>query len=233
MPETDIISNTNTVVDRVMNGIINDIISGKIKPGDKLSTETELSQQYSAGRNSVREAIKMLQAFGVVYIKRADGTYVSQKYEQKMLDPMLYSLILINNSKDDFVDLRAMIDIGVLNVIISRKDFSKFLPELYLTFGNLTAELHSEHPDLEKVIELDNRFHAEIASAANNQMINTIVSYITRLTLPSRLDTTKSIIESGHIDEFCALHRDILNVIEERRVNDITKVVYDHYVYWK
>ena len=175
----------------------------------------------------------MLQAFGVVYIKRADGTYVSQKYEQKMLDPMLYSLILINNSKDDFVDLRAMIDIGVLNVIISRKDFSKFLPELYLTFGNLTAELHSEHPDLEKVIELDNRFHAEIASAANNQMINTIVSYITRLTLPSRLDTTKSIIESGHIDEFCALHRDILNVIEERRVNDITKVVYDHYVYWK
>lgn len=233
MPETDIISHTNTVVDRVMNGIINDIISGKIKPGDKLSTETELSQQYSAGRNSVREAIKMLQAFGVVYIKRADGTYVSQKYEQKMLDPMLYSLILINNSKDDFVDLRAMIDIGVLNVIISRKDFSKFLPELYLTFGNLTAELHSEHPDLEKVIELDNRFHAEIASAANNQMINTIVSYITRLTLPSRLDTTKSIIESGHIDEFCALHRDILNVIEERRVNDITKVVYDHYVYWK
>ena len=40
MPETDIISHTNTVVDRVMNGIINDIISGKIKPGDKLSTET-------------------------------------------------------------------------------------------------------------------------------------------------------------------------------------------------
>lgn len=226
-------SQASTVVDRVMNGIVDEIIQGKIKPGDKLATEAELSQQFNAGRNSVREAIKMLQAFGVVYIKRADGTYVSNDYEQKMLDPMLYGMILENDCGDDFVDLRAVMDIGVLNVIIQRKDFSKFLPKLYLTFGELTAELHSEHPDVQKAIELDNRFHAEIAAAASNPMINTIVDYINRLTYLSRLKSTKTVIESGDVDNFCALHRDILNVIEERRVGDISKVVYDHYVYWK
>ncbi len=234
MPEdgTNIQTN-NTVVDRVTNCIIDELISGKIKPGDKLATEPELSVKYNAGRNSVREAIKMLQAFGVVYIKRADGTYINDSYEQKMLDPMLYSLILKDRSRDDIVDLRAMIDIGTLNVIILRKDFSKFLPQFYMTFGELTSELHSAHPDVDKVIELDNRFHTDIAQAANNPMINTMVEYINRLTHPSRLETTRLIIEKGNIDEFCALHRDILNVIEERRVNDITKVVYDHYIYWK
>lgn len=233
MPDKDKHTQANTVVDRVMNGIINEIISGKIKPGDKLATELELSQQFGAGRNSVREAVKMLQAFGVLYIKRADGTYVSSSYEQKMLDPVLYSLILRHNSRDDFVDLRAMMDIGVLNVIIQRKDFTRFLPKLYLTFGELTAELHSEQPDVNRVVELDNRFHAEIAGAANNPMINTIVEYINRLTLPSRLETSRSVIENGNIDDFCALHREMINVIEERRVRDITKVVYDHYIYWK
>lgn len=232
MPEKEL-QQANTVVDRVMNGIINDIIAGKIKPGEKLATEPELSQQYGAGRNSVREAIKMLQAFGVVYIKRADGTYVSESYEQKMLDPALYSLILRQNSRDDFVDLRAMMDIGVLNVIISRKDFTKCLPGLYLTFGELTAELHKEKPDIDKVMELDNRFHAEIGSSANNPMINTIVEYINRLTYPSRFETTKSVLENGNIDEFCSLHKEMISVIEERRISDITKVVYDHYVYWK
>lgn len=226
-------NNVNTVVDRVVNGIVNEIISGRIKPGDKLATEAELSQQFGAGRNSVREAIKMLQAFGVVYIKRADGTYVSSSYDKKMLDPMLYSLILQPNSRNDFVDLRAMIDIGVLNVIVQRKDLSNFLPGIYLTFGELTAELHAEHPDPDKVIELDNCFHSKIASAAQNPMINTMVEYINRLTLPSRTDTTCSVIESGGIEDFVALHRELINVIEERRVNDITKVVYDHYVYWK
>lgn len=224
---------TNTVVDRVVNGLVNDIISGRLKPGDKLETEAELSARFGAGRNSVREAVKMLQAFGVLYIKRADGTYVANSYDSRMLDPMLYSLILQENSRKDFVDLRAMIDIGVLNVLVLRKDITNFLPGIYLTFGELTAELHTEHPDADKVNELDNRFHFEIACAAQNPMIETMVQYINRLTLPSRTETTRRVIESGNIDEFVALHREWINVIEERRVDDITKVVYDHYVYWK
>lgn len=36
--------------------------------------------------------MKKLQAYGILYIKRADGTFVSENYNQKMLDPMLYSI---------------------------------------------------------------------------------------------------------------------------------------------
>ena len=32
--------------------------------------------------------MKRLQAYGILYIKRADGTFVSENYNQKMLDPM-------------------------------------------------------------------------------------------------------------------------------------------------
>ena len=113
-----------SVVDQVMDGIISQIIDGTLHPGDKLPTEMELCKQFGAGRNSVREAVKKLQAYGILYIKRADGTFVSENYNQKMLDPMLYSIILQKNSWQEFVELRSVIDIGTLNIIIQRNDIA-------------------------------------------------------------------------------------------------------------
>ena len=139
-----------SVVDQVADGIISRIIDGSLHPGDKLPTEMELCRQFGAGRNSVREAVKKLQAYGILYIKRADGTFVSESYNQKMLDPMLYSIILQKNSWRDFVELRSVIDIGTLNVVIQREDIASFLPDLYWTFGELSAELHSPNPSVDR-----------------------------------------------------------------------------------
>lgn len=222
-----------SVVDQVMDGIIRQIISGELVPGGKLPTEMELCRQFGAGRNSVREAVKKLQAYGILYIKRADGTFVSETYNRKMLDPMLYSLILQHNSWKDFVELRAVIDIGTLNIIVQRTDINSFLPELYRTYGELSAELHSPEPSLERVLELDMKFHSRIAGAANNPMLETITEYITLLTLPSRRETTRKVMESGEIDNFVELHRRLLTVIERHQTEEIVRAVQDHYVYWK
>ena len=152
-----------SVVDQVMDGIISQIIDGTLHPGDKLPTEMELCKQFGAGRNSVREAVKKLQAYGILYIKRADGTFVSENYNQKMLDPMLYSIILQKNSWQEFVEMRSVIDIGTLNIIIQRNDITSFLPDLYRTFGELSAEMHSPEPSVDKVLELARLTGAEAA----------------------------------------------------------------------
>lgn len=222
-----------SVVDQVVDGIISEIIQGKLVPGGKLPTEMELCTQFGAGRNSVREAVKELQAYGILYIKRAEGTFVSENYSHKMLDPMLYSIILQKNSWQDFVDLRAAIDIGTLNVILMRQDVTAFLPDLYRAYGDLSAEMHTPHPSVERALDLDSRFHTRIADAAQNPMLSTITEYITRLTLPSRLETTRSIIESGDIERFVDLHRQMLTVIERRQLELIPQTVQDHYVFWK
>lgn len=224
-----------SVVDQVMDGIISQIIDGTLHPGDKLPTEMELCKQFGAGRNSVREAVKKLQAYGILYIKRADGTFVSENYNQKMLDPMLYSIILQKNSWQEFVELRSVIDIGTLNIIIQRNDITSFLPDLYRTFGELSAEMHSPEPSVDKVLELDSQFHTQIANAAQNPMLATITEYITRLTLPSRLETTRKVLAKGEeeIERFVELHRQLLSVIERRQGDEIAATVQDHYIFWK
>lgn len=221
-----------SVVDRVADGIISGIISGRFQPGSKLPTEIELCREYEAGRNSVREAVKKLEANGVVYIKRADGTFVSETYNQKLLDPMLYQIILKKNSWQDFVQLRAVIEIGTLNVILENDLNEEKIKKLYEIQEKMEAALKEETPDPDKIMETDTEFHAGIAALSDNPQLVTITEYITRLTVPSRMDAICRVIEKGEVCHFAELHREILEVISKKEKDKIVQTVTDHYVYW-
>ena len=90
-------------------------------------------------------------------------------------------------------------------------------------------------PLVDEVLELDSQFHTQIANAAQNPMLATITEYITRLTLPSRLETTRKVLAKGEeeIERFVELHRQLLSVIERRQVDEIAATVQDHYIFWK
>ena len=221
-----------SVVDRVVDGIVSWIISGEFQPGSKLPTEVELCRQYEAGRNSVREAIKKLEANGVVYIKRADGTFVSETYNQKLLDPMLYQIILKKNSWKDFVQLRAVIEIGTLNVILENDPDEEKIRNLYEIQEKMEAALNEKEPDPNRIMRTDTEFHAGIAALSDNPQIVTITEYITRLTVPSRLEAICKVIKKGEVSHFAELHREILEVISKREKDKIVQTVTDHYVYW-
>jgi GntR family transcriptional regulator len=55
------------------------IESGKIGPGDHLPTELELRSQYDASRNTIRDAIKLLIASGLVETRPGQGTFAAKR----------------------------------------------------------------------------------------------------------------------------------------------------------
>ncbi len=222
-----------SVAERVIDGVITDIIEGRLSPGDQLPTEMELCRKYGAGRNSVREAVKQLQAYGVVYIKRADGTFVSEEYNQRMLDPMLYSIILKKNSWRDFVELRSVIDIGTLHVLVGKKSTEKLFPRLRKLLDKMDQEIHKREPSVDRIMEIDRAFHSLMAEGTDNPQLVTITEYITRLTMPSRVNTVRDVLEKGDVDNFIRLHRQWLEVLETGAADKIDETVLDHYVYWK
>ena len=227
------VNEKTSVVDRVLDGIITEIIEGKLNPGDKLPTEPELCKQYGAGRNSVREAIKKLEANGVVYIKRADGTFVSENYNHKMLDPMLYNIILQKNSWKDFVNLRFVIDIGTLEFIIKTSPEGEKFNDVRRILLQMEAELCEEEPCIDNLLELDRRFHALLVEKAKNPQLITITEYVTRLTLPSRRETIEKILKEGDTSDFINLHRQMLEIVEKKQMDKVVDTVMNHYKYWK
>ena len=55
------------------------IKSGKLAPNAKLPTEGELSEEYDASRNTVREAIRRLTDEGLLESRPGQGTFVARK----------------------------------------------------------------------------------------------------------------------------------------------------------
>lgn len=226
------IKNTS-VVDAVKDWVIDQLIKGNLRPGSKLPTETELRENLGASRNSVREAIKQLEAYGVVYIKRAEGTFVSDSYDPKMLSPVMYSIILQNNSWEDFVDLRRAIDIGTLYVIMNKAITDKQLDRLQEAIARLEETVNSSELDVVKITKADCDFHNEIIRMTGNPQLTTLSVFVNRITVPSREKTTGKVIESGQIESYVRLHRQLYNIIAERDRNGIEKAVMDHYYFWE
>lgn len=57
------------------------IESGALEPGQQLRTEIELRDRYGASRNTIRDAIKLLTAWGLTEIRPGQGTFVVRKIE--------------------------------------------------------------------------------------------------------------------------------------------------------
>ncbi len=235
MIEKSYLNNTiggKTVVDKIVDNIANAIINGELKPGEKLPTEKELCESMDVGRNSVREAIKILEAYGVVHIRRAEGTFVNKEYDSKMLYPILYGIILQEDYIDQMIELRKVIDIGVLQVAAS-KISEKSLETVRQSLRNLEGEILKPNPDPELIFEVDAAFHEAIFSVTDNILLKSICNYVDNITRKSRIYANEEILKLNEVDKFIDLHRRMVNVIAEKQIELVPLIVTEHYQFWE
>lgn len=107
-----------SISDIITKRITDALIQGDLKPGDQIPTEMEFSERLKVSRNAVREAIKGLVAFGVLEIRRSEGTFVVKEYNQKLLDPLLYGLILSDHSMMELLEFKLGIASSLLYLSI-------------------------------------------------------------------------------------------------------------------
>jgi len=223
---------TQSVVDGVQGWIVDQIIDGTLKPGDKLPTELEICRSLGVGRNSVREAIKKLEAYGVIYIKRAEGTFIAQKYSQKMLDPLLYGLILQNDDWESFIDLRRAIDIGLMYVVIRQEKSLEDMAGLHRALANLEELTADPNATVQDIQEADSKFHRCLAQMSHNSQLITVSDYINRMTIPTRLEATRFILEQGQRENYIRMHQQIARIVETSDETQIEEAINSHYVFW-
>lgn len=66
------------VVERIASALKSDIVRGRFRPGDALPSERELATRYDVNRSSIREAMKRLEALGLVTIRHGGATRVTE-----------------------------------------------------------------------------------------------------------------------------------------------------------
>lgn len=109
-----------SVVQSVINCLTDAMRNKELKPGDRIPPEPDLAASLGVARSSVREAIKILTYLGVLESKRSEGTFVCSGFKESMIDPMIYGIILNQDSFENLMELREMTETGIMRLAIQK-----------------------------------------------------------------------------------------------------------------
>lgn len=223
--------NSSSVVQQVIDALTQAMIDRELKPGDKIPTELELSESLGVGRLSIREAIKVLVYYGVLEIRRPEGTFVCRGFSDSMIDPMLYGIILHeDDSYASIKELRQMMEVGVIRLAMHKcSDEDK--RELLKKYNVFKAAVNQESISVQEVFEADNEFHRVVSSMGGNPLIDRINSLVRTLTYDIRYRTVKNMIESGKARTLLLAHKKIYDAIVNKDESNIEDIVDYGYFY--
>ena len=94
----------------VANQIMRQIEEGKLKPGQKLPTQMELSKQFGVGMSSIREAVNVLEVMGYLKVSHGSGTYIRSEipFSKTLLEKLENDLRFI--STYELLELRELLE---------------------------------------------------------------------------------------------------------------------------
>jgi GntR family transcriptional repressor for pyruvate dehydrogenase complex len=141
------------------------ILTGRVKAGNRLSPERELAEQFGVSRVTVRDALRSLEAMGLIEVKvgARGGAFVTAPTGSKVAQTMSDMVLMSATTPEDIVEARLMVELGTVTLACSRvtPDELVQLRELCvrgraaLSAGTYTRELSWD-------------FHSRLAQAAHN-----------------------------------------------------------------
>ncbi len=173
-------SAVNTVIDTVERLIM----TKQLRPGDRLPSELELTKSLATSRGSIREAMKVLASFGVIDIRRGDGTYVSESMSQHLFDHLLFRMILSDVDKERLHELRELIEVGLVKLVVANAGEEE-LDAIAAAHQRMADEIARKTQDPARFAELDVAFHRAMAKATKNVLIERIYGFTLELFTPS------------------------------------------------
>jgi GntR family transcriptional repressor for pyruvate dehydrogenase complex len=167
--------------DKIIEQIVDALLRGDLKPGDRLPTERDLATSFSVSRTVVREAVKILAGRGVVEVRHGSGIYIAAD-EATVLERL------------DQVNLQdaLLIDLFAVRKVLETKIAS--LAALRRTgrqdhLREIVAEARLNAGDVAAVSLLDADFHLTLARASCNLVLIKLMLTVLDLLARSREQT--------------------------------------------
>lgn len=217
-----------SVVQSVINCLTDAMRNKELKPGDRIPPEPDLALSMGVARSSVREAIKILSYLGVLESKRSEGTFVCDGFKESMIDPMIYGIILNQDSFENLMELREMTETGIMRLAVLKYDESEG-KALELLLEQMKAVIHSGENSVDNFFRVDNEFHDMISQMGKKTLADKISRVVRTLTYSMRYETVATMINSGRGEELLAAHSRLYETLKKRSLNNLQETVRDSY----
>ncbi|MDD4834715.1 MAG: FadR/GntR family transcriptional regulator [Lutispora sp.] len=218
-------ANGFTPVSQIIANQISDMIflQKKYKPNEKLPNENKLAEELGVSRTTIREAVKTLVANGVLTIERGRGTFVTSNPGAQN-DPFGISYLedkkkLVHN----WFEMRLVLEPANVRFVVERASDEEI--KYIVTCERKAAELILAG---KPYAEADQDFHAAIAKATHNSVIELMLPAI-EASIKDAINTAVY-VGTHNLSSENALtnHRAIANFIEQRDADGAALAMYYH-----
>ncbi len=219
----------NNAVQQIIDAFTQQLVQGKLRPGDQIPTEVELSEKFGVARNTTREAIKTLVAMGVLEIRRPVGTFVCRGFTEPMLSPLLYGVILgRGDSYDELLDLREIMETGTMLTVI-RNASDEEIASLSAPLEALREACRRDLPSVEEVFGRDDDFHEAVMALAHNRVVERIASTVRLMTHDMRHESVELMLHAGRAEELYQAHEKLYRILSQRDVDGVYREIRSTY----
>lgn len=200
-----------TLVDGVFDTLLESILSGAVEPGGMLPPEADIASKSNVSRLTVREAIKMLSAQNIVYVKRGHGTVVNPPAKWTGLESIMRAAsrgVTSGQVALRLLEVRRMVETGAAELAATRhrpQDLESMRAQLEV------MEAASAAGDVERLADADLAFHDQVLQASGNPFVPALLSQLTSLLHTARRETSRFPDVQQHAIEH---HRLVLAAIE-------------------
>ncbi|MEM8862331.1 MAG: FadR/GntR family transcriptional regulator [Chloroflexota bacterium] len=208
-------------VNDVIKAIQDALKSGDLQPSQRLPSEANLGEQLGVGRGTIREAMKMLKAMGVVEVRQGDGTYISDRISPSVINPMLFAILLEAKNVGMLYEFRRMIDTGYCELAAEKATDEDF-DTIEKVIDEMENYWNAGGRDNDELVQLDLKFHQSIMEATGNRLVVTIGEMLKTMfqeTLSSSVSAADGVVWT------IAQHRRMLAALRSRDLHAIRDAV--------
>ncbi|MEU6369083.1 FadR/GntR family transcriptional regulator [Streptomyces sp. NPDC046931] len=214
------------VSSRIQREVMQLILDRKLRPGAPLPTESELMEDLGVSRNSVREALKALQALDIVEIRHGYGTYVGQASLTPFVDGLTFRTLTRPDDEMDalneILQVREVLEEG----LIRRVALTLSEPELK-RLEAVVARMEEAGRQGRSFPELDREFHELLYGSLGNALVPQLLSAF--WTVFRRVARARDWADGAAPQLTARRHRDIVAALRARDVEGAERAMTDHF----
>ncbi|MGN7970685.1 FadR/GntR family transcriptional regulator [Microbacterium sp. 22296] len=182
------------------------IVSGELRPGDRLPPEKDLAERLGLSRNSLREAVKALEVIRVVDVRRGDGTYVTSLEPALLLEAISFGLDLHNDrSVLELFAVRRILESHAAGLAAQRVDAAQI--------AALVDEVDAVDgaTSLDELVAHDVRLHRLIATFSGNRYLAGLIESLSANTVRARV--WRGLTQEGAAERTLVEHRALVEAL--------------------
>jgi GntR family transcriptional repressor for pyruvate dehydrogenase complex len=215
----------STLVDDAADKIRRMIFEGEVKPGELLPPRKELAAQFGVGISTIHEAIKSLDAVGLVESRPGKGTWVRANALESVIHPAIITNRFGQIEVETIYEARLMLEVALAELAAE-----KATPEDIQAMWRAFNQAQEVIDDDEQFTQMDWDFHMAIAKAGHNVLIETFYHLSRELLLEFVTDVIKLPKVKQEASQY---HKEQALAVEKHDVQAARKAAYDHMLYLK